>query len=194
MTTIQNETYLSMLQELGAESLDSAAFQILANVDHRFMRDLKINVQSSLKFENLTAKESALLAFACSLNEKNHKLVEIFKNKSIQEGSNEEELADMIAVVGLLRMNNVFYRFRHFVEKEYYNSTPAGLKMTAMGKPTTSKEFFELASLAISAMNGCETCVKSHEASVLHQGCTEARVYDAIRLSAIIRSFDAIVG
>ena len=71
---------------------------------------------------------------------------------------------------------------------------PLGLKMTAMGKPTISKEFFELASLAISAMNGCETCVKSHEASVLHQGCTEARVYDAIRLSAVIRGFDAIVG
>lgn len=194
MTTIQNETYLSMLQEMGTDSLDSLSFEILASVDHRFLRDLKINVQNSLKFENLSAKEASLLAFACSLNEKNHKLVELFKNKSIAEGANNEELADMIAVVGLLRMNNVFYRFRHFVGKDYYNNTPAGLKMTAMGKPNISKEFFELASLAISAMNGCETCVRSHEASVLQHGCSEARVYDAIRLSAIIRSFDAIVG
>ena len=62
-----------------------------------------------------------------------------------------------------------------------------------MVKPILGKEFFELVSLAVSAVNGCEQCVNSHEASVIQHGATEARVYDAMRLAAIIKGFSTII-
>ena len=56
--------------------------------------------------------------------------------------------------------------------------------MTIMGTPIMGKEFFELMSLAISALNGCEMCVNAHEDSLMKLGTSQARVYDAIRLAA----------
>jgi alkyl hydroperoxide reductase subunit D len=51
------------------------------------------------------------------------------------------------------------------------------------------KEFFELMSLVLSAVNGCEMCVTSHETSVKSHGATEQRIFDAVRLGAIMKSF-----
>jgi alkyl hydroperoxide reductase subunit D len=65
--------------------------------------------------------------------------------------------------------------------------------MNIMMKPVTGKAFFELMSLAVSAVNGCEMCVKSHEQSVLNLGDSEERVFDAIRLASIVVSIDKFV-
>lgn len=190
MSNIQNDTYLSMLSELKTDNLDSVAFETIANADNRILKDIKINLQNALNFPSLSKKDASLIALSVAINEKNQKLTSVFTNLSKIEGATDEEVADVYACTALLRMNNVFYRFRHYVGKDFYNSTPAGLKMSAMGKPVLGKELFELISLCISALNGCEVCVKSHEQSVLQHGCSEARVYDAIRLTAIIKSLD----
>jgi alkyl hydroperoxide reductase subunit D len=65
--------------------------------------------------------------------------------------------------------------------------------MNIMMNPVLGKEFFELVSLAVSAVNGCEMCVKSHEQSVLQAGSSEQRIWDAIRLASIITSLSKIV-
>jgi len=56
MSDIANETYLSMLSELKTESIDSIGYKYLAESDHRFLKDLKINIQNTLNFENLSKK------------------------------------------------------------------------------------------------------------------------------------------
>lgn len=58
--------------------------------------------------------------------------------------------------------------------------------MTIMARPVTGKEFFELASLAVSAVNGCATCVGLHEQSLLAEGISEDQVFDAVRLAAVV--------
>jgi len=60
--------------------------------------------------------------------------------------------------------------------------------MNRLVKPATVKTDFELFSLAVSAINGCETCVKSHEAVVVEGGLTEDQVHDAVRLAATIHA------
>jgi alkyl hydroperoxide reductase subunit D len=64
--------------------------------------------------------------------------------------------------------------------------------MNIMMSPLLGKEFFELISLAVSAVNGCEMCVKSHEASVLEVGGSEERIWDAIRIASVVSSADRI--
>ncbi len=58
---------------------------------------------------------------------------------------------------------------------------------------STEKEFFELMSIAVSAVNGCEMCVKSHEVSLIGLGTSEERVFDAMRLSSVVKSMSLIV-
>ena len=65
--------------------------------------------------------------------------------------------------------------------------------MSIMMNPVMGKELFELASLVVSALNGCSQCVTSHERSVREHGATEARVYDAIRLGSVIKSLSIVI-
>jgi alkyl hydroperoxide reductase subunit D len=92
-----------------------------------------------------------------------------------------------------MNTNNIFYRFRHFMQKDFYNNTPAGIKMSIMANPVLGKEFFELVSLVISSINGCEMCVSSHERSVLQHGSSESRIYEAVKLGAIIKGLITIL-
>lgn len=185
MTLTQNETLGRILTDFNlAELTPNAGITLLVDKDHRYLKDLRINLNNALAYSNLTKKESYLLALAVAINEKHDELTTAFTGLAEVEGATDDELAELYALVSLMNVNNVFYRFRHFTNKDYYNQTPAGIKMSIMMNPVLGKEFFELVSLAVSAVNGCELCVASHEESVLKHGATEARVYDAIRLTA----------
>lgn len=181
------ETLTSLAERLGlpAEHLGNGIHEV--DLHHKYIKDLKINVINSLQYEELTLKESYLLAYSAALNEKDQNFSQTFKKLAQLEGASEAELAEIVAIVSLMNVNNVFYRFRHYTNKDFYTQTPAGIKMSIMANPVLGKEFFELVSLAVSALNGCELCVTSHEVSVINHGSTEARVYAAIRLVAVIK-------
>ena len=190
---LENETLLGLADMLKtAPDGFSAELNQITETNHRYLKDIKINLSNALGYTNLTKKESYLLALSLAVNDKNERLKNIFLPLAKSEAATEEEIAETYACVSLLNANNVFYRFRHFTKKEYYETTPAGIKMTVMMNPVLGKEFFELMSLAVSALNGCELCVNSHEASLIGLGCSQARIYDAVRLAAIIRSFSVI--
>jgi alkyl hydroperoxide reductase subunit D len=156
--------------------------------DHRYVKDLKINVSNSLKASTLTEKEAILLALAVSVNQKHDRTIASLTELALSKGATAAEVNEIHALVSLLNANNIFYRFKHFVNKDFYNSASAGIRMSIMMNPILGKEFFELASLTVSAINGCEMCVASHEQSVKNHGATENRILDAIRLTAIIKS------
>ncbi len=184
----------SLLKEVNLpESFESALLDKLSDVDHRYLKDLKVNVSNVLKYQNLTRKEILFLALGTAINEKQPDLAAGLEELAQNEGATEGEIAEVAACVSLMNANNVFYRFRHFVKKEYYETTPAGIKMSIMMNPVLGKEFFELLSLTISALNGCELCVASHEQSVLNHGGTQARIYDAVRIGAVIKSFAVLL-
>src|SRR5690606_10226675 len=124
----------------------------------------------------------------------NHTILRhFFTNNAQQEGASAEEIAESVACTSLLSANNIFYRFRHFLDKEKYNEIPARIKMNIMARPVNGKEFFELISLAVSAVNGCEMCVKSHEKSLIELGTSEARIFEAVRLGAVIASVSKVI-
>lgn len=190
-----SSTVMSIFENLGIdERHTSKSLERLSSVDSRYLRDLKLNVNAVLKSKNLEPKEAALLALAVAVNEKNDALISAFEQMSAKEGASNEEIAEAHACASLLSLNNVFYRFRHYMhDNEYYNNTPAGVRMSAMMNPVTGKEFFELMSLLVSALNGCEQCVTSHEASVKGLGTSEAKIYDTIRLASVIKSLSVVI-
>ncbi len=188
------DTLIDLYKDLRIENNQAnAPAQMLIDGESRYVRDLRMNVKSILHGENLSEKESFLIALSIAANNKNDVLTHSFRTLSMEKDATEEEVGEAIAVASLLSANNVLYRFRHFVHKESYNTMRAGLRMNIMARPKTGKEFFELMSLAVSAVNGCEMCVKSHEASVLEAGGSEARVWDAVRIASVITSLDRVI-
>lgn len=97
-------------------------------------------------------------------------------------------IEDAVAAAALMGMNNVYYRFRHLVGKPSYRDKPARLRMNRLAKPATSKADFELVSLAVSAMNACETCLVAHEKVSIEGGLNEEQVHDAVRTAAVIQA------
>jgi alkyl hydroperoxide reductase subunit D len=77
---------------------------------------------------------------------------------------------DAKAAAALMAMNNVYYRVRHMVAKPVYGEKPAGLRMNRLMQAATNRADFELMALAVSAISGCEMCVRAHEKTVTEGG------------------------
>lgn len=193
--TLQNETFQNLLLELNIPDYEpSANVKALVAVESRFIKDLKINAGNVLNNnQHLNRKESLLLALAVAVNEKFVLLQESFTGLAKDAGATDAEVAEIIACTSLMNTNNIFYRFRHFIQKDFYTNQPAGIKMSIMANPVLGKEFFELVSLVVSSINGCEMCVSSHERSVLQHGSSESRVLEAVKLGAIIKGLIAVL-
>jgi alkyl hydroperoxide reductase subunit D len=184
-----NETIANLYNDLGIDpSYTSKSLNSLAAVNSRYLKDLKLNVSGMLGSKNLQRKEAYLLALSVAINEKHDILITAFEQLATKEGATAEEIAETHGCTSIMSVNNIFYRFRHFMhDNEFYNKQPAGLRMSVMMNPVMGKELFELMSLMLSAINGCERCVGSHEHSVKELGTGEPRIYDAIRLGAVIK-------
>lgn len=180
--------FLKLEKDYSTDALD-----LLEGAKSRYLADLKINFKNSFESEYLSKKEVALLGVALAVNANNAVLRTFFDGNARQEGAKPEEIAEAVACASLLSANNVFYRFRHFMNKEKYNEIPARIKMNIMARPVVGKEFFELISLAVSAVNGCEMCVTSHEASLIELGSKEERIFESVRLAAVITSLTKVV-
>ena len=172
---------------------DYSSIERMVEGKSKYVRDLRVNLKNAINSEHINNKEAYLIALAVAVNEKNKPLVNSFTELAKENEATDAEIGEMHALTSLLSVNNVLYRFRHFAGKESYNTMPARVKMNIMINPEVGKEFFELASLVVSAVNGCEQCVKSHEASVLTQGATEERIFDAIRLGSVVRGLSQVL-
>lgn len=183
-----------LIEDLGLEEdFTTSSLDALVDGDSRYIKDLRVNIKKTLKSDHLNKKEAALLALAVSANFKNETLKTFFRELAKEEEATEEEIGDATACASLLAANNVLYRFQHFVDNDSYSNMSAGIKMNIMAKPKLEKEFFEVVSLAISAVNGCEMCVKSHEKSLLKMDSSEERIFDAIRLASVVTSLDKVI-
>ncbi|MFT4088536.1 MAG: carboxymuconolactone decarboxylase family protein, partial [Gordonia sp. (in: high G+C Gram-positive bacteria)] len=90
-----------------------------------------------------------------------------------------------LGAASIMGMNNVFYRGRGFLGGKYDDLRP-GLRMNIIGNPGVDKSDFELWSLAVSAINGCEHCVGAHENVVREAGLDREAVLEALKAASIV--------
>jgi len=187
-TTAAGPVAEQLLKELGLEPVLSQRLQLLSDTNSRYLRDVKMNLTTSLQAESLGAKTAALIGLALAVNERHEGLQQAFQKRAIDAGATDAERAEVLACTSLMNTNNVYYRFRHFMQEDFYDQAPAGIRMSIMASPVLGKELFELISLAISAVNGCSLCVTSHEKALVAQGTEKIRIHDAVRLAAVLKS------
>ena len=150
-------------------------------------KDIKLNLQSVLQPGALTPAQRWGVAIASAVATHNTRL----RDALIHDGRAEVSAAvidDALAAAALMAMNNIYYRFRHMIGKESYSQMPARLRMQRIARPAASKIDFELFCLAVSAINGCEMCMRSHEDVVIKGGLSEEQVHDAVRIAATVNA------
>jgi alkyl hydroperoxide reductase subunit D len=149
-------------------------------------RDLRLNLSAVLAEGSLGPEQRWGVAAACAIASRNPRLREAVLADA-RAAVGEAVVEDAVAAAAIMGMNNVLYRFRHLIEKPSYGERPARLRMNRLVKPAGSKTDFELYCLAVSAINGCGTCMQAHEKVVLAGGLGEEHVFDAVRIAASIQ-------
>jgi alkyl hydroperoxide reductase subunit D len=150
-------------------------------------KDIRLNLQSVLETTSLTPAQKWGVAIASAIAAKSPRLRDALVGDAMAE-VDAGVIADARAAAALMAMNNVYYRFRHMLGKPSYLAKSPRLRMNRLAQVLGSKVDFELISLAVSAINGCEVCVKSHEQAVIDGGLSEEHVHDAVRVAATVNA------
>ena len=127
-----------------------------------YAKDLRLNASSILNDQTLGEERKNGLLLACAHGSGHKPLVEAVEAEVA--GKLSEQFASAArGAAALMAMNNVYYRFVHLASNPVYGTLPAKLRMNVIGAPGIDKADFELFSLAVSAINGCGSCIDSHE-------------------------------
>lgn len=176
-----------------SEKTDKYLETEFAGADSGVFRDLSLNFKKILEEGQLEPVErfAHLLAIATTLANKPMANLAIEALKEL--GVPDDQIREAAEVAGIMGMNNIYYKFRGFIHedaKEHY--TRAGLRMQSMMKPVSGKQMFEMLSIAVSIINGCPTCVASHEKAVRDLGVPTEKIHDIIRLAASAKGLDSL--
>ncbi|MCD7102112.1 carboxymuconolactone decarboxylase family protein [Pseudoclavibacter sp. 13-3] len=161
------------------------AIENLKNALPDYAKDLKLNIGTLLRDSTLTEQQlwGAMAATAAATRVESV-IVEVVSEA--KEHLDETALKAALGAASIMGMNNVFYRARHFLHGAY-DDLRAGLRMNIIGSAGgVAKADFELWSLAVSAINGCEQCLDAHEATVRREGISREQVYETLRIAAVM--------
>lgn len=152
-----------------------------------FAKDVRINLSAIAEDDGLTAQQKYGLMVACGHATRNPAVAAALEGEAAAH-LGEAALGAARGAAVMMAMNNVYYRFTHQVSNPEYKALPARLRMQLVGRPGVDKVDFELWCLAVSAINGCGTCMDSHEQVVRAGGLPASAVQTAVRFAAIIQS------
>ncbi|NPU12236.1 alkyl hydroperoxide reductase [Bradyrhizobium sp. 83012] len=152
-----------------------------------FAKDVRLNLSSMASDETLSAQAKYGLFVACAIATRNPTVTAALESVAAAHLS-PAALAAAKSAAAIMAMNNVYYRFVHLASNKEYATMPARLRMNVIANPGVDKADFELWSLAVSAINGCGTCIDAHEKVLQDAGVSTAAIQTAVRFAAIIQS------
>lgn len=160
-----------------------------------FAVDIKLNAKNFLNTTVLSKKQMLIILTACAFAGKNKQFLEIALETAKNDLTEVEINAAKISST-LMSMTNIYYRFTHLVSNEEYAKMPAGLRMNAMSPAKHGIEAidFELASTAVSALNGCGMCMDSHEKTLKKHGVESNKIQETVKIASIVHALIVLQG
>jgi lipoyl-dependent peroxiredoxin subunit D len=155
-------------------------------------KDLRLNLDALWKSESLSPTQLWVVALATALATRQDELARAVaaEARTKLDGKTFEAARTAAALMG---MNNVYYRSLHLLSNPEYGSLPARLRMQGLATHGIERVDFELACLAVSAVNGCGKCLDSHEHELRQRGATALQVQDALRIAAVLSAIAAVL-
>jgi len=167
----------------------------LRNSIPEYAKDLKLNLDSVLSeagAPGLDGKQVRVIALACAIAARHAPLVAAIQGFAAEQLS-AEELDGARAAAAIMGMNNIYYRATHLIGNDEYAQMRAGLRMNVMARPGVDKVTFELASLAVSAINGCGMCMASHEKVIRQHDVGAQGVQSALKIAAVVHAVAVVL-
>jgi alkyl hydroperoxide reductase subunit D len=155
-----------------------------------FAKDIRINISSVILSNtqtNLSQNQLYGSMLACAYALHTPELIKTIK-AMCESILSAEEIHAAKAAACIMAMNNVYYRTMGQLKDEAFKSLPAGLRMQVIGNPGIEKLDFELYCLAISAINGCSTCVNAHINVAQKAGISNPDLQTIIKLGSVINA------
>jgi lipoyl-dependent peroxiredoxin subunit D len=162
----------------------------LRNTLPEYAKDLKLNLDSVLSDTGATGLDGnqvRAIALASAIAARHAPLV-VALEAFAAEQLTPEQIHGAKAAAAMMAMNNIYYRATHLIHNDEYGQLRAGLRMNVMAKPGLDKVTFELASLAVSAINGCGTCMDSHERVVRQHDVSAQGVQSTLKIAAVVHA------
>jgi alkyl hydroperoxide reductase subunit D len=155
-----------------------------------YAKDLKLNLSSLLADSVLTEQQRWGTLLATALAARNAPLIAAIAADASQHLS-PAALSAAKAAASIMAMNNIYYRFTHLASDPDYATMPARLRMNVIANPGVDKADFELWSLAVSAINGCGTCIDAHDQVLRKAGISREAIQQAVRIASVIHAVAA---
>jgi lipoyl-dependent peroxiredoxin subunit D len=155
-----------------------------------YAKDLKLNLDSVLSdpgSPGIDGKQIRAIALACAIASRYRPLASAVEAFAAEQLS-PEEINGAKAAAAIMAMNNIYYRATHLIENDEYAQLRAGLRMNIMANSGVDKITFELASLAVSAINGCGMCMASHERTLRKHEVSAQGVQSALKIAAVVHA------
>lgn len=157
-----------------------------------YAKDLRLNLTSMLRQTELTGQQLWGTVVACAMASRSGLLLEELLPEA-QRHLSPEAYAASKSAAAIMGMNNIFYRFGHLSSNQKYAEMPARLRMNVIRTHGSNPVDFELWCLAVSAINGCGTCVDSHEKVLREKGVGEEVILASVRIGAVIHAIAAVL-
>lgn len=151
-----------------------------------YAKDQKLNLGTLTRSTELSEQQlwGALLASAAAT--RNAKVIAEIAEEA-KEHLSEEAVEAAYGAATVMAMNNVAYRAKGWLGDDYAN-VKFGLRMNIISKPGVEKADFELWSLAVSAINGCEHCAVAHASTVREEGVTKEQVWETVKVAGVVQA------
>lgn len=151
-----------------------------------YAKDQKLNLGSLTRSTELSEQQlwGALLASAAAT--RNAKVIAEIAEEA-KEHLSEEAVEAAYGAATVMAMNNVAYRAKGWLGDDYAN-VKFGLRMNIISKPGVEKADFELWSLAVSTINGCEHCAVAHANTVREEGVTKEQVWETVKVAGVVQA------
>lgn len=151
-----------------------------------YAKDQKLNLGSLTRSTELSEQQlwGTLLASAAAT--RNAKVIAEIAEEA-EEHLSAEAVEAAYGAATVMAMNNVAYRAKNWLGDDFAQ-VKFGLRMNIISKPGVEKVDFDLWSLAVSTINGCEHCAVAHAQEVREGGLSKEQAWEAAKVAAVVQA------
>lgn len=149
-----------------------------------FAKDLKLNLSSLARSTELTEQQLWGTFLATAAATRSATVLSEIADEA-REHLSDEAFNAALGAASIMAMNNVSYRAKEFLGEDY-TQVRMGLRMNIIANPGVEKADFELWSMAVSTINGCENCTAAHDDVIRKEGLTKEQSWEAVKIAATI--------
>ncbi len=149
-----------------------------------FAKDLKLNLSSLARSTELNEQQLWGTFLATAAATRSATVLSEIADEA-REHLSDEAFNAALGAASIMGMNNVAYRAKEFLGDDY-TQVRMGLRMNIIANPGVEKADFELWSMAVSTINGCENCTAAHDAVIRKEGLTKEQAWEAVKIAATV--------